>query len=104
MTKVTQQTAANAEESASAAEEMNAQAQQMRMFVEELASVVGVKVEDAGASRRGSVPSAKAGKQLLPPPMERHKKIPVKSDKSGKLKSSEVIPFGEEEEKSFKDF
>ena len=104
MDNVTQQTAANAEESASASEEMNAQAQQMRMFVEELAAVVGVKMEDSGASRRGSVPSAKAGKQLLPPPAERNKKIQVKRDKSGKLKSSEVIPFGEEEEKSFKDF
>ena len=104
MDKVTQETAANAEESASASEEMNAQAQQMRIFVEELAAVVGVKMEDSGASGGGSVPSAKAGKQLLPPPAERNKKIQVKRDKSGKLKSSEVIPFGEEEEKSFKDF
>ncbi len=66
--------------------------------------MVGVKMEDSSASRRGSVPSAKAGKQLLPSPAERNKKIQVKRDNSGKLKSSEVIPFGEEEEKSFKDF
>lgn len=41
MDKVTQQNAANAEESASAAEEMNAQANQMMDFVEELVKMVG---------------------------------------------------------------
>ena len=75
MDKVTQQTAANAEESASAAEEMNAQAQQMRMFVEELAAVVGVEVEESGSSRRGSIPLAAPGKPALPKPAERKKKI-----------------------------
>lgn len=39
--KVTQQNAANAEESASAAEEMNAQAVQMKQFVAELVALVG---------------------------------------------------------------
>jgi methyl-accepting chemotaxis protein len=41
MDKVTQATAANAEESASASEEMNAQAQQMAGYVGELATLVG---------------------------------------------------------------
>jgi methyl-accepting chemotaxis protein len=41
MDKVTQQTAASAEESASASEELSAQAMQMRGFVEELMAVVG---------------------------------------------------------------
>jgi methyl-accepting chemotaxis protein len=41
MDKLTQQTAASAEESASAAEELNAQSQQLKVFVEELRSVVG---------------------------------------------------------------
>jgi methyl-accepting chemotaxis protein len=49
MDKVTQATAANAEESASAAEELNAQAAQMQLFVGELAAMVGVK---AGAAAR----------------------------------------------------
>ncbi len=40
MDKVTQQNAANAEESASASEEMNAQAEQMNLMVNELASLV----------------------------------------------------------------
>ncbi|MHB8091445.1 MAG: methyl-accepting chemotaxis protein [Syntrophales bacterium] len=41
MDKVTQSTAANAEESAGAAEELNAQAEQMKAFVEDLVKVVG---------------------------------------------------------------
>lgn len=41
MDKVTQQAAANAEESASASEEMNAQAEQMKVFVSDLVQVVG---------------------------------------------------------------
>jgi methyl-accepting chemotaxis protein len=41
MDKVTQQNAANAEESASASEEMNAQAEQMKTYVGDLSSVVG---------------------------------------------------------------
>lgn len=53
MDKVTQQTAANAEESASAVEEMNAQAQQMRMYVAELSRKVR-DVLDGKCSRGGS--------------------------------------------------
>ncbi|WP_051328278.1 methyl-accepting chemotaxis protein [Desulfatirhabdium butyrativorans] len=41
MDKVTQSTAANAEESAAASEELNAQAEQMKTFVEDLVRVVG---------------------------------------------------------------
>ena len=41
MDKVVQQNAANAEESASASEEMNAQAQQMKGFVEDLVMLIG---------------------------------------------------------------
>jgi len=41
MDKMTQQTAANAEESASAAEEMNAQAKQMREYIDDLSAVIG---------------------------------------------------------------
>ncbi|MCP4118098.1 MAG: chemotaxis protein [Desulfobacteraceae bacterium] len=41
MDKVTQQNAANAEESASASEELNAQADQMQIMVEELVGLVG---------------------------------------------------------------
>ena len=41
MDKVTQSTAANAEESAAASEELSAQAEQMKVFVEDLVRVVG---------------------------------------------------------------
>jgi methyl-accepting chemotaxis protein len=41
MDKVTQSTAANAEESAAAAEELNAQAEQLKVYVEDLVRVVG---------------------------------------------------------------
>ncbi|HPC01518.1 MAG TPA: methyl-accepting chemotaxis protein, partial [Syntrophales bacterium] len=41
MDKVTQQTAAHAEESASAAEEMNAQAMQMHQVAQELLTIIG---------------------------------------------------------------
>ena len=41
MDKVTQRTAANAEESASAAEELNAQAEKMKGYVTDLAAAIG---------------------------------------------------------------
>ncbi len=104
MDKVTQQTAANAEESASAAEEMNSQAQQMRMFVEELAAVVGVNMEEAGSSRRGSISAVAVGKPALPLPTERKKQIHGKQGGNTKQKPGDVIPFGQDEKESFKDF
>jgi methyl-accepting chemotaxis protein len=104
MDKVTQQTAANAEESASAAEEMNAQAKQMRMFVEELAAVVGVNVEDSGSSGRRSISAAPVGKPALPKPAESKKKNQGKQEKSPRRTPSDVIPFDQDEKESFKDF
>jgi methyl-accepting chemotaxis protein len=62
MDKVTQQAAANAEESASASEEMNAQAEQMKVFVGELAAVVGGESAHQGASSARSASPGK-GKQ-----------------------------------------
>ncbi|HAJ28504.1 MAG TPA: hypothetical protein DCG53_14900 [Syntrophus sp. (in: bacteria)] len=61
MDKVTQQAAANAEESASASEEMNAQAEQMKVFVGELAAVVGGSRTHHGSSDRAA--SSGQGKQ-----------------------------------------
>ncbi len=51
--KVTQQNAANAEESASASEEMNAQAEQMKVFVAELVAMVGASKNGNGANGSG---------------------------------------------------
>jgi methyl-accepting chemotaxis protein len=55
MDKVTQQNAANAEESASASEELSAQAEQMNEVVVQLAVLVG-----------GSATAAKSGKTTQP--------------------------------------
>jgi len=52
MDKVTQQNAANAEESASASEEMNAQAVQMKVYVRDLASRVTGEGTSVGANHR----------------------------------------------------
>jgi len=57
MDKVTQSTAATAEESASAAEELNAQAEQMKSYVEELIAVVS-------GSHSGGVSSERAIHQM----------------------------------------
>ncbi|MBI5578546.1 MAG: chemotaxis protein [Deltaproteobacteria bacterium] len=71
--KVTQQNAANAEESASAAEEMSAQAEQMRAFVNDLVTLVG------GGGRSGKsvtgesspeAPEAEAAASRVPRPKE----------------------------------
>ena len=48
MDKVTQQNAANAEESASAAEEMNAQAAQMMGYVNEMLALIGGNIHSSG--------------------------------------------------------
>ena len=53
--RVTQQNAANAEESASASEEMNAQAEQMKIMVGDLMAIVGGSKGTMGASRPSSL-------------------------------------------------
>jgi methyl-accepting chemotaxis protein len=54
MDKVTQSTAANAEESAAASEELNAQAEQMKGFVEDLVRVVGGSTNNSVGSHGGN--------------------------------------------------
>ena len=54
MDKVTQSTAANAEESAAAAEELNAQAEQMKAYVDDLVTVVGGRSSSHQGDQRGS--------------------------------------------------
>jgi hypothetical protein len=57
MDKVTQETAAHAEESASASEEMNAQAEQMKHVTAELTNIIGGSTEHlhkAGAAGKAS--------------------------------------------------
>ncbi|MCX5818720.1 MAG: methyl-accepting chemotaxis protein [Deltaproteobacteria bacterium] len=103
MDKVTQQTAANAEESASASEELNAQAMQMRGFVEELMVVVGGS--GATLSARQSTRSTAPADRSRPRGVARKRETMVKALPGvGKKKRPEdVIPLDKDEE-SFKDF
>ena len=101
MDKVTQQNAANAEESASAAEELSAQAEEVNAAVEELSHMVGGGSQarpryQATPSRSGQsrprVASASRGRYVLPAspkPMAR------------KTRSEEIIPLDDDD---FADF
>ncbi|PKN64581.1 MAG: hypothetical protein CVU57_14305 [Deltaproteobacteria bacterium HGW-Deltaproteobacteria-15] len=82
MDKVVQQAAANAEESASAAEEMNAQALQMKQFVNKLVSLVG-----GGSDRIG----AEASVQDHPVHVLTRQSLPVKKGKGATI-SRELVP------------
>ena len=56
MDSVTQQTAASAEESASASEELTAQAEQMRRYVGDLAAAIGGRRDGGGGAVQQEVP------------------------------------------------
>ncbi len=115
MDKVTQQTAANAEESASASEELNAQAEQMKGYVGDLVQIVGGSSHEASGSgsRRPSAAmrrvgmSGKAGRSGAKKSFLSAMKAPSKSRgllTSGKARAvspEEVIPL---EDEGFKDF
>jgi methyl-accepting chemotaxis protein len=105
MDKVTQQNAANAEESASASEEMNAQAEQMKGMVGELIALVGKK----GTSENGQDLSAARNTK---PVIHRARALPISGQEtayangliSGKAKEVDpdaVIPM---DDSDFKDF
>ena len=103
MDKVTQQNAANAEESASASEEMNAQAQQMKNISYTLVNIIGGSSNGAGSSvdeaqqvKRGIhgalaavTAMKKAGKEI----------IPYKKEKQ--VNHDRVIPMGDGDFKNF---
>ncbi len=84
MDKVTQATAANAEESAAAAEELNAQAEQMKVYVGDLITLVG----GSGASKAtlSSAPKVSSGlrktlaKRVSRKSVDAEKIIPLKDD------------------------
>ncbi|MFP4037597.1 MAG: methyl-accepting chemotaxis protein [Desulfobacteraceae bacterium] len=109
MDKVTQQNAANAEESASASEEMNAQAEQMKTMVDDLSTLVGGAAKHQERARLAS--HSKAGRTVkgLPNPGKGHvsnaglsKAAPVAKHPGKEVNPEEAIPF--DDEKSFKDF
>jgi methyl-accepting chemotaxis protein len=97
MDKVTQQNAANAEESASASEQLSAQAQAMHEMVNELAAMVG------GAKRlmSGRLRSGRRGQALSPSDRVYHditvskesKKPAVTKAKPVRTVAEQNIPF-----------
>jgi methyl-accepting chemotaxis protein len=113
MDKVTQQAAANAEESASASEELNAQAEQMKSYVADLAQVVGgsrdggYSEDHAGSGRAKRVKAHSSGnkrRNLSSIAAGRGKELALTASRSGHGKvvhPDQVIPFEEDE---FKDF
>ena len=110
---VTQQNAANAEETASASEELNAQAEVMKATVNELLEMVGGKKggtwpvlpsggNSAGPARLAAVPAG--GVKKLPAGGGGGPKVagpPKAKGEQGKVKPQQVIPFDDEE---FQDF
>ena len=110
MDKVTQQAAANAEESASASEELNAQAEQMKVYVEELVHVIGgsgdgVSAAYIPAGRMKVVSPLKGKKNNLTSSVGKRGKelvLAAPGTRAGKVvHPDQVIPFDEGE---FKDF
>ena len=122
--RVTQHTAANAEESASVSEEMKAQAASMKSYVQNLIALVGggnieepaktggkqpVESEYISGKRKSSrsrialeAPTAKAGSRISRSQPEKDKPEKDKPAPKSSRKAEEVIPFGDDEE--FEDF
>ncbi|MHB8911012.1 MAG: hypothetical protein ACYDAA_19225, partial [Syntrophales bacterium] len=93
----------------SAAEEMNAQAQQMRAYVEELATVVGVSMERSGSPRTAAVSRAAEQKPALAQGAGNQKEVKIQGERAKKARPrpGDVIPFDQDEKDqkdSFKDF
>jgi methyl-accepting chemotaxis protein len=114
MDKVTQQNAANAEESAATAQQMSAQAEQQRDYVQEMIVLVKGRKNGISASVGVLSPEEKRGlkpgqgrqlkdglKKMLKSPESKGEqgKKPVKAGK--KVKPSQIIPL---EEGDFKEF
>ncbi len=106
MDKVTQQNAANAEESASASEEMNAQAEQMKIMVDQLVTLVGGAAKHHEGAQTGRTRSFKAqsrqGKaRQLNAGSGTDNSTPAVRHSGKELNPEEAIPFDDD---SFKDF
>ncbi|MBI5592003.1 MAG: MCP four helix bundle domain-containing protein [Deltaproteobacteria bacterium] len=107
MDKVTQQNAANAEESASASEELNAQAEELKAFVNELAAMVGgASKASAGRSRAVRCPGiAGHNKTAQENAMIVAKKLPKKKilslHRSEEINPDDIIPMDDSDLKDF---
>ncbi len=96
MDKVTQQNAANAEESASASEELNAQAEQMNAIVAELSALVG-----GAAAHSDGIASASARRHVEPhklihPAATVHAPTATTTDKDSRTSRKELIPLDDD--------
>ncbi|MBI5580212.1 MAG: MCP four helix bundle domain-containing protein [Deltaproteobacteria bacterium] len=102
--KVTQQNAANAEESASAAEEMSAQAETMKGMVDELQSMVGgsAKVKEAHSRSGQHVKKSEKPQQAISSAINKLKAKAGSAKKSAKPVAEAVIPL--DDDKQFSDF
>ncbi len=101
MDKITQQNAANAEESAAAAVEMNSQADQMEALIENLAVMVGG--ESDGKGRKKSVAFRKrqtASGRGVAEPAKITENAPVASD-SKRITPGQIIPLDASDFKEF---
>ena len=108
MDKVTQQNAANAEESASASEEMNAQAETMDDFVRDLVAVV----EGASGQRESRSQRRLPSRAIAHPTMARPKSLVSPGNqggaakglpRKGEVRPDQVIPFDDDDD-DFSDF
>ena len=102
MDKVTQQNAANAEESASASEELNAQAESMLEVVGDLVRLVGGAGAELARRQTRSAPTAPKTAAQKPARLAAPKAAAQQKprDKGQVVKADEVIPF----EDDFQDF
>ncbi len=107
MDKVTQQNAANAEESASASEELSAQAEQMVGIVEELEGLVGGSGNGTASRRQTLTGKHKIkAKKRLPASAEKTivpavRKTKPEISQGAEVRPDQVIPL---DDKDFKDF
>jgi len=97
MDKVTQSNAANAEESASASEEMSAQAEQMKVSVGELATLIGGNGNGNGAGRKGYAINKK--ERVTDRKVFKGRKVALPGARG--VRPDQIIPM---EEGDFKDF
>jgi hypothetical protein len=126
MNQVTQASAANAEESASASEALNAQVEQVNEMIQELLSIVGTsngahnggpRISEKAKEMMGRLhhttsnlfhPLKREGQTQVNAPMPMHKLSKVKKRVEGKQVAQkdpkEVIPFHEKDDEVLRNF
>ncbi len=100
MDKVTQQNAANAEESATAAEEMSAQAEQMKGMVDELVAIVGRsgKAQKADSRSGRQAPKITRPRKAISTAVNKLKSKAGSAKKPAKPIAEAVIPLDDDQQ------